>query len=584
MTVPDGALAGAPRAPRRVRREWQMDESEPPGSFRPELQGLVRRVAWARRATIGEELDAFLDPGLERLHDPFAIKGLPEAAAMVAETITSGGKVAIFGDYDADGVTAAAILCLGLGALGAETMAYIPHRVNDGYGLNLEGLADLHRQGAAVVVSCDCGTNSVDVVAARPAGQRLVVTDHHLPAAQIAQPDALLNPHQAGDTYPFKDLSGAGVAYKLLLGVAALPGMVERANPEFMERLLQLVAIGAVADVVPLHGENRALVRRGIGSLNADPLPGVAALLETGNIRLPMDTRTLGFQLAPRINAAGRMADARLALDLLMAEDRETALPLAQHLEGHNAARRAATEQAMREAEERITDLGGDPPAIVLADERWSLGLVGLVAGRLADAHHCPAFIMNRGPVESRGSARTVHGFHVVEALDACATYLARYGGHAAAGGFSLANSELDGFTQAMLEYAGRERPDEGWSRLIPVDAEICMNEITPETVRGLSVLEPHGEGNPPPRFACRGATIKAATAFGADRSHLKLFLGQNGSVVEAVAWNRGVYLDAYQRAWRSGRPVDVLFSAAVHEWNGQVSVRLELEDLKPST
>ena len=561
-----------------MSKEWQFDQTAMPGAFEPGKSSLLRRVLWSRRGVIGPGVADFINAEAVPLNAPGLMKGLPEGVSLVAEALHAGERIAIFGDYDADGVTATAILQRGLTRLGGDVVTYIPHRINDGYGLSGDGLADLWRQGAKLVVSCDCGTNSVDVVAQRPPGQRMVITDHHLPAEKIARPDALLNPHQPGCLYPFKELSGAGVAYKLLEGVVDLlaPGA------GWLEPLLQLVAIGAVADVVALLGENRTLVQRGLRSLQEDPLPGILALVEAGGLRQSLNSTTLGFQLAPRINAAGRMDDARLALDLLLAPSVEEARPLAEHLERHNLARRQATDTALREAAERL-DLEGRPDsAIVMADERWSLGLVGLVAGRLVDQYHMPAFVMNRGADECRGSARSIEGFNVVEALASCSELLSRYGGHEAAAGFACAVRDFPALVEGLQAYAVANRPQEGWSRLFPVDAEVHLAELTTEAVDELKVLEPFGQNNRPPRFCVRGVEIKAASVFG-QGEHMKLWVSNGERVIEAVAWRRGKLIEHYRRAAQQGDRLDALFAVEVSKWDGNAAVRLELEDVRRS-
>jgi single-stranded-DNA-specific exonuclease len=534
-------------------------------------------VLWARRDRLGPEFDAFLNP--TAAHPPGLMLGMARAVEVVAEAVLAGRPVGIFGDYDADGVTATALLMRGLRALGAAPVAHIPHRVNDGYGLSPEGLVELHRQGAEVVISCDCGTNSVDVVAGRPAGQRMVVTDHHLPAAEIARPDALLNPHQRGDAYPFKELSGAGVAYKLIEGLAGDPRLAGRLDEDTLEDLLQLVAVGAVADVVALVDENRALVARGLRALESRPLPGLAALVEVGGIRRPLNTVAIGYQLAPRINAAGRMDDARLALDLLLAGDAEAARPLAEQLEAHNLARREATERAFEEAEAM---LAADPPddAIVLADPGWSLGLVGLIAGRLAEAHHMPAFVLNAG-AEYRGSARWVHGFNVVDALASCAPQLVRYGGHEAAAGFACAPEDFAALAAGLRRFAAAARPEGGWTHHLEIDTAVSLGELTPEAVDGLELLQPFGEGNPPPLLSAHGVEIKAASAFGQGGAHLKLWFGQDERLLEAIAWGRGGLVEPYREAWRRGERMDVAFAPAIQTWDGETTVRLELQDVR---
>ena len=501
------------------------------------------------------------------------------AVDLVTAAIKAGRKVAIFGDYDADGVTATAVLQRGLSLAGAEVVTYIPHRIHDGYGLSPEGLQELSRQGAGLVITCDCGTNSVEVVEQRPAGQQVIITDHHLPAAEIARPDALLNPHQPGDEYPFKELSGAGVAFKLLQGISER-GSVGLDSAR-MEQLTQLVAVGAVADVVPLTGENRSLVRRGLVAMEADPLPGIRALIETGMLKRPLNSTSIAFQLAPRINAAGRMDDARLALDLLLAEEMDAARPLAEVLERHNQARRQATDTAVSEAMERLEEDGVPDSCIVLADERWPLGLVGLVAGRLVDSHNMPAFVLNRGEEECRGSARSVDGFNVVDALASCAEVLTRFGGHEMAAGFACATDQLPALVDGLQAYAARFRPEGGWSRLMPIDAEVGFEELSTVAVEDLARLEPFGQGNRPPRFCGRGLVVKAASAFGSEREHLRLWLSGADRVVEAVAWRRGAFIDDYRRLAQRAQRLDVLFSAEVSRWDGEATVRLELGDVR---
>ncbi|HEV1998217.1 MAG TPA: single-stranded-DNA-specific exonuclease RecJ [Candidatus Dormibacteraeota bacterium] len=561
-----------------MSKQWQFDDVPMPDGFEPGRSMLLRRVLWSRRAVIGPDVAGFINAETNPLNPPGEMKGLPEGVALVAEALHARERIAIFGDYDADGVTATAVLQRGLTRLGGDVVTYIPHRLHDGYGLSADGLADLWGQGARLVISCDCGTNSADVVAQRPAGLRMVITDHHLPAQEIARPEALLNPHQPGCAYPFKDLSGAGVAYKLLEGVVE----VVAPGAEWLSQLLQLVAIGAVADVVALLGENRTLVRRGLRSLQEDPLPGIQALLDAGGLRQPMNSTTIGFQLAPRINAAGRMDDARLALDLLLAQSVEEARPLAEHLERHNLARRQATDTALREAAERIELEGAPDSAIVMADPRWSLGLVGLVAGRLVDQHHVPAFVMNLGADECRGSARSIEGFNVVEALDACGGMLSRYGGHEAAAGFACPNENLPALVGGLQAYAASRRPEQGWSKLFPVDGEVEIADLTTAAVEELKVLEPFGQNNRPPRFCVRGVELKAASVFG-QGEHMKLWIGNGDRVVEAVAWRRGKFIEHYRRLAQQGGRLDALFAVEVSKWDGEAQVRLELEDVKRS-
>jgi single-stranded-DNA-specific exonuclease len=311
------------------------------------------------------------------------------------------------------------------------------------------------------------------------------------------------------------------------------------------------------------------------------PLPGVASLVEVGQLRQPLTSNTISYQVAPRINAAGRMDDARLALDLLLVDSMETARPLAEDLERHNVSRREATDRALEEAEEMLEKAGEIGAAIVLADAGWALGLVGLVAGRLVDAHHTPAFVLNLEDGEARGSARSVDGFNVVEALRSCEQLLSRYGGHAAAAGLACAQADVPTLAEALEAYAREVRPEEGWSRLMPIDAQIQLDLLTPASIAGLEVLQPFGQGNPAPRFCARSAELKAASVFGAGGEHLRVYLGQGARVYEGIAWRRGRYIEQYRRAAQKGDRLDVLFSPSINTWDGEESVTLELEDVR---
>ena len=553
-------------------------QGDPPAEFEPQASALLRRVLWSRREVIAD-VAAFLRPEQAVLHPPEAMKAMTAAVDLVTAAIKAGRKVAIFGDYDADGVTATALLQRGLTAAGAEVVTYIPHRIHDGYGLSPEGLQELSRQGAGLVITCDCGTNSVDVVEQRPAGQQVIITDHHLPAAEIARPDALLNPHQPGDEYPFKELSGAGVAFQAPAG--HLRARLRR--PRLGSNGAADPA-GRVGGGRRRGGAHRREPEPGPAGTCGDggrPLPGIRALIETGMLKRPLNSTSIGFQLAPRINAAGRMDDARLALDLLLADDMDVARPLAEQMESHNQSRRQATDTALSEALGRLEEEGVPDSAIVLADERWSLGLVGLIAGRLVDAHNMPAFVLNRGEEECRGSARSVDGFNVVDALASCAEVLTRFGGHEMAAGFACATDQLPALVDGLQAYAARFRPEGGWSRVMPIDAEVGFDELSTEAVEDLALLEPFGQGNRPPRFCGRGLVLKAATAFGGEREHLKLWLGGGERVIESVAWRRGAYIDDYRRLAQRAQRLDVLFSAEVSRWDGEATVRLELGDVR---
>jgi single-stranded-DNA-specific exonuclease len=534
---------------------------------------------------------ALLDTAGES-HDPFALAGMPEAVIVLGVAVAEGARIAVYGDYDADGVTACAMLTLALRAAGADVVPYIPNRMTEGYGLHGPALDELAARGVGCVVTVDCGTSSVDVAAARPVGMRLVITDHHLPLSrgvqgevppargggEVALPvvDALVNPKRPDCTYPFDALAGAGVAWKLLAALEA-----ERVVPPgSADAAVGLAALGTVADMMPLRGENRLIVRRGLEALACSPSPGVAALCAAAGVRGPLRASDLAFGLAPRINAAGRMEDAELALRLLLAGSAAEAEPLAGRLQGQNVDRQAAVARAMVEAEQRVAEIPDDAPAIVLGDARWPMGIVGLVAGRLAERYQRPTFIASLEGEEAKGSARSVRGVHLVRALGEAAGCLLRYGGHAVAAGFSLEPGRLGEFGERVTAAVAEQLGDAPRERIHTVEATVGVADLVPELCAELALLEPCGQGNHEPLLCLRGATVVGASSFGAGRQHLKVTLtDSSGRVVEAVAFNK----PGLAAHLPGGRRIDALFGADLDRWNGVERVRLRLRDLRPA-
>jgi single-stranded-DNA-specific exonuclease len=482
------------------------------------------------------------------------------------------------------------MLTLALRAAGADVVPYIPNRMTEGYGLHGPALQDLAARGVGCVVTVDCGTSSVDVAAGRPAGMRLLITDHHLPLApqggpggvpptggvELPRVDALVNPKRPDCTYPFDALAGAGVAWKLLAALEA-----ERVVPAgSADAALGLAALGTVADMMPLRGENRLIVRRGLQALSSSPSPGVAALCAAAGVRGPLRASDLAFGLAPRINAAGRMEDAELALRLLLSGSAAEAEPLAARLQRQNVERQEAVTRAMVEAEERVAAIPDDAPAIVLGDARWPMGIVGLVAGRLAERYARPTFIASLEGEEAKGSARSVRGVHLVRALGEASTCLLRYGGHAVAAGFSLEHGRLEEFAGRITAAVAGQLGDAPRERTHTVEATIRVADLVPELCAELGRLEPCGQGNHEPLLCLRGATVVGASSFGASRQHLKVNLTDaSGRVVEAVAFNK----PGLAGHLPSGRRIDALFGADLDRWNGVERVRLRLRDLRPA-
>jgi len=530
----------------------------------------VRRVLAVRGFRDAEAVNGFFSPSLLDPPDPFQLAGMKTAVDLLESGIRERQRIAIYGDYDADGITATAMLTRALRSVGADVITYIPNRFSEGYGVNAAALEELHRRGASLVVTCDCGTNSTAAVATRPPGLRLIVVDHHECVGAPAPADAVINPKQPGCRYPFAGLAACGVAYKLLTALRSrLPELD-------VEAQLELVAIGTVADMVPLEGENRSLVAAGLQRLAGDPSPGVAALLRVAGVRAPVTSAHLGFALGPRLNAAGRMQDAEVALALLLTEEPAKADRLAGELDGQNARRQEATLAVVAAAREAVQALPDDEPLIVIADAAWPQGIVGLAAGRLVEEFCRPAFVLSIAGEECRGSARSIDGFHLVECLSAVAPLLTRYGGHAMAAGFTVPTAQLPSLRSALRAYGGSRLAAP--QRTVRVDALARLGELHPAVYRDLAALGPFGFGNPEPVLMAEGLQVVTAEAFGADQRHLRVLFAHDSGRAEGIAFERAHLVEHLPPQ----RRVDVLFTLGLDAWNGLEMTRMELRDIRP--
>ncbi|MFI5285144.1 MAG: single-stranded-DNA-specific exonuclease RecJ [Candidatus Dormibacteria bacterium] len=554
-------------------RRWRLSDAEP----LPGLHPVVGQVL-AARGFDQAAASAFLDVN-GGYHDPFGLPAMEAAVAAIRATVDEDGTIAIYGDYDADGVTACAMLTRSLRAAGAAVIPYIPNRMTEGYGLHAAALAELGARGARCVITVDCGTSSVEAAAGRPASMRLVVTDHHLALApggappQLAPADALVNPKLPTSTYAFDGLAGAGVAFKLVQALESR-GLVPDGSAEAS---LGLAALGTIADMMPLRGENRVIVRDGLPRI-AD-LPGLRALCAVAGIAPPPRGTDIAFAVGPRINAAGRMEDARLALELCLCDDPDEAERLAVDLDTQNRLRQQAVAVALAQAEQLVADIDDDAPAIVLGDPDWPMGIVGLVAGRLAERYARPTFIACLDPGEAKGSARSAGGVHIVRALGGAAPSLLRYGGHAAAAGFSLDPSRFDEFRELITASVGEQNAGVERMRDFTIDCEVSGIDVTPELCRALDQLEPSGQGNPAPLLAVCGARVLGTSTFGSDGQHVRVALATGSGIVEAIAFNKPNLADHLPR----GRMVDACFGLEVDSFQGFQRVRARLRDLRPA-
>ena len=561
---------------KKERRTWLLPE---PLRAQPGLEAyspVFRQILHGRSVTQARHLDPWLQSDLDRAPDPFLLKDMAVACDLIGEAVATGRRIAVYGDYDADGVTACVTLARGLRSVGADVVTYIPNRFTEGYGLNGEALKELAGRGVSLVITCDCGTNSVEVARDRPPGMQMIVTDHHEVGLTRPPVDALINPKQPDCAYPFDGLAACGVAYKMLVALEqrVFPG---RLDPKAS---LDAVALGTVADVVPLHAENRAIVRAGLARLNGTPSHGCRALLQVAGIRLPVTAEHLAFQLGPRINAAGRLEDAVLALDLLMAESEEIAAPLAARLQEQNTQRQQLTAEIVRQARAQVVELGDDTAIIVMGAPEWPLGVLGLAASRLVEEFYRPAFIFNMDGDEWRASVRSIEGFHLVECLQHCAPLLQRFGGHAMAAGLTVRREQFAALKECLEDYGSRRLDGQSFSRPIKVEAMAALADLKPSLHQEIQLLAPFGVGNREPLLASRDLEVLRAETFGAAGRHLRLQLRDRTASAEAFAFDKG----ASAPHLPAGRRVDVVYSLDCERWDGLDRVRLHLKDLRPAS
>jgi len=568
------------------QKQWLIPPPVPPDvlSRLSHLPPLLVQLLYRRGIETREEADVFLERRWEG-PSPFALKGMHDAVTRIRRAIRQGERIAVYGDFDADGVTGTALLTEMLEGLGAQVRGYIPHRIDEGYGLNKESLERLRQDGFRLVVTVDCGIRSIsEVEFAQGRGLDMVITDHHTVGENVPPAKAIVNPKQVGCPYPFKALSGVGVAYKLADALLRAEDQVplqhheEAVRPQLVD-LLDLVALGTVADIVPLVGENRSLANQGLALINEARRPGLRALIERARLRPGQIRAThIGFVLAPRLNAAGRIAAASLGYELLTTQHATTAQDLAEKLENLNRERQQLTREAFQEAQAWLTEAKAlDRSLLMVAREDFHPGVVGLVASRLTDEYYRPSVVVEVGDSESKGSARSIPEFHITKALDRCADLLVRHGGHAAAAGFTCTNENLPALEERLLAIAEEALKDQELVPTQEIDAEIPLSDASWKTIETLSLLEPFGEGNPTPCFLTRGVEVRQARAVGRDGQHLRLWLSDGHADWDAIGFGFG------QWAARIPSRVDVVYHLEDSEWNGERRIQVNVQDLRPA-
>jgi single-stranded-DNA-specific exonuclease len=555
----------------------------------------VGRILWARGQRDAAAAQRFLEPRLDQLPDPFGLKGIEAAVARLQRALARREPICVYGDYDVDGVTSTALLVSTLRKLGGQVDFYVPQRLIEGYGLNVQALEKLARRGTRLVVSADCGVTAVaEVDAAARLGMDVVVIDHHTASQDLPRAVAILNPHQPGCTFPGRELAAVGVAFHLLLALRKRlreAGWFSEKRPEpNLREALDLVALGTIADVVPLTGPNRVLVHFGLRELARGARVGVLALKSVAQLAGEITAGDVGFKLGPRINAAGRLDDASVGVRLLLSEDLREARALAEQLDRANAERQDLQARIATEAIERAAKLGSPEQrrCLVVSSPGWHPGVVGIVASRLVEKFHRPALVLAEEGGVAKGSGRSVEGFHLYDALARCSRHLTRFGGHKHAAGVTLEVSSIAGFA-AALETEARAKLDP--AQLTPrlrIDAELRPVEISMRLAEALRRLAPYGAGNPEPVFVCSELSASEVRLLpdrrGDGPGHLKLRLaearGPGVAEVDAPEFDAiGFGLGA--TALPVGTRLDAAFQLSIDTWNGSERLQLKLKDLR---
>ncbi len=584
-----------------VRRLWQLrphdDEAVRHLARKADVSPVLAQLLLNRGVTKPDEATRFLGAAMSGLHPPHLLPGVPAAAERIARAVADRVPICVYGDYDVDGTTGTAILYLLLTRLGADVRYYVPNRVEEGYGVNEAAVRQLAEDGVKLLVTVDCGICSVkEAEVARECGIEMIVTDHHEMRAELPNAAVLVHPRLPGSTYPFGGLSGSCVAFKLAWAVAQRATNRDKVPDEYREFLqdaMGLAALGLIADVMPLRDENRLFVKHGLKRMVNKPSVGIRALMiaagllktdEDGNTTATLKAEDVGFKIGPRINAAGRLGCARLVVELLTTNSPIKAREAAEFLEDQNAKRQTIERNLTAAAKQMVEDLGyADAPAIVLGQVDWHPGVVGIVAGRLAEHFGRPVLVaaLKENDELSGGSGRSVAGFPLHEALTACDSVLEGHGGHAVAAGFKVRPSKLNELRELFCAAARRVFPDGPPAPVLTIDAEVPLASLNFALMKDLDKLEPYGMENPKPRFLASGLTIEGTPRrIGQGERHLSFRVTQGGAKIRAVAWGMGDRLDDLMAA---GGECCLVFTPKINEWNGFKSVEIEVTDFQAS-
>jgi single-stranded-DNA-specific exonuclease len=533
----------------------------------------MAQLLYNRGLNDSAQLELFL-AGDERLAaDPLLLPGMELAISRLYRALLSGEKIAVYGDFDVDGVTSTALMVQGLTSLGGMVIPYIPHRMTEGHGLRISALEELHDQGINLIVTVDCGITDVEEAKhAAKLGMTLIITDHHTTPPVLPPAYAIVNPKLPGSEYPFTELAGVGVAYKVMQALMTTLG-----KEDHMEAQMDLVAVGTVADMVPLINENRYLVKRGIKTLNENSRLGIREIVNKAGLSIGnLDAESITWCLSPWLNASGRLEHAIASYRLLTTQSPQEARDLAAMLGQQNIERQRLTAKAMTEARAQIA-AQGLTPLIMLVNRDFPLGIAGPVAGKLSEEYYRPVVIVNIDEKTASGSSRSIPEFNIINALNQCSGMLGRFGGHAQAAGFTMPAKNINLLKNSLIEMAAVQLKDVDLRPRINIDAEVSLSELTPETYQMIQQLAPFGKGNPVPTLVSRGVRVTGCRTMGNEAQHLRLKLKQDGTNFEAVAFKLG---DSVKDISES---LDIVYNLELDRWSGIENLRLNIQSFNPS-
>ncbi len=549
----------------------------PPDELLASISGFppfVTQLLYNRGITEVSQLEPFITADRRFSSDPFLLPDMHQAVARIYQALLSGENIAIYGDFDADGITATALLVKGLSSLNGKVIPYMPHRLSEGHGLKIAALQKLQREGASLIITVDCGiTGFSQVKKARRMGLDVIITDHHTPPDLIPPAIAVVDPKLPDSNYPFPELAGVGVAFKLLQALFRSIGKEEQ-----LDELIDLVALGTVADMMPLLGENRYLVKQGLKLINTSPRLGLREMLVQSSLPIgSVVSENISWVIAPRLNTAGRLEHALPSYELLMTDSPQRAQQLAIWLEQKNAERQRLTANALAKAREQVLT-EGISPLLMVGDAGYPAGIAGLVAGRLVEEFYRPAVVVRVGKTMSSGSCRSIPEFNIILALNQSSNLFSQFGGHPQAAGFIIPTRNLPQLQQNLLELATTQLAGVDLRPRLDIDAEVTLPDLSGDTFQSIQQLAPFGQGNPAPTFLSRGVEVVDCRTMGNSGEHLRLKLKQDDMVWDSVGFGMGEHLS------EMSAPLDLVYNLEIDRWGGKELLRLNILDFAPAS